>query len=659
VIEWFRPGEHARVERALLDLRALGVNELRTGVSWADWHSPEGEGWYSWLLPRLAKDLNVLPCFVYTPPSLGVAAKTSSPPRQPKLYADFVDVMITRFGVHFEWLELWNEPNNLNDWDWRLDPMWNVFCEMVGGAAHWAQRRGKKTVLAGMCPTDANWLRLVAERGVLEHIDAVGVHGFPGTWEYEGESWAENVAKVREVLERYGHGPEIWITEAGYSTWQHDETEQVRVFLGLLEAPVERVYWYSAHDLDPKLPHQDGFHKDERHYHFGLKRADGTPKLLFRLWQEGGVAGVRAAAPLLTSVRVSDAERPVLITGGAGFVGTNLAHRLLESGRPVLIFDNLSRPGVERNLRWLKGAHGAGLGVDIADIRDPYRLREAASSASQVFHLAAQVAVTTSLVSPVDDFEINGRGTLNLLEALRAQEAPPPLIFTSTNKVYGGLDDLSLRRQGRRYEPDDPLLRASGLSEERPLDFHSPYGCSKGAADQYVLDYGRSFGLPVVVLRMSCIYGPHQFGSEDQGWVAHFLIRALRGEPITLYGDGMQVRDILFVSDLIDALLLAQERVEALAGQAFNIGGGPENSLGLLELVELIGELQGRRPEVGFGAWRTGDQRYYVSDTGKFREATGWAPRVRVRQGVARLHDWLLEHRGLSARELAAGKVAS
>ncbi|HEY0179086.1 MAG TPA: NAD-dependent epimerase/dehydratase family protein, partial [Dokdonella sp.] len=281
-------------------------------------------------------------------------------------------------------------------------------------------------------------------------------------------------------------------------------------------------------------------------------------------------------------------DAPVLITGGAGFVGTNLAARLLGDGRRVLVYDDLSRRGVERNLEWLRARYGEDrLEVEIADVRDAERLARAVARAAQVFHFAAQVAVTSSLEDPVADFEINVRGTLNLLEALRALDRPPPLVFTSTNKVYGALDDVALEGTETRYRPEDAQIRACGISERRPLDFHSPYGCSKGAADQYILDYARSFGLPAVVLRMSCIYGPHQHGNEDQGWVAHFLIRALERRPITLYGDGRQVRDILFVDDLVDAMLACQRQIDALRGRAFNLGGGPRNTVSLLELLDL------------------------------------------------------------------------
>ena len=351
------------------------------------------------------------------------------------------------------------------------------------------------------------------------------------------------------------------------------------------------------------------------------------------------------------------AARPVLITGGAGFVGANLAHRLLAAGRPVRILDNLSRAGVERNLRWLRDTHGAALQAEIADVRDAAAVSRAVRDAGAVFHFAAQVAVTTSLVDPIEDFEVNARGTLNVLEAVRALPEPPPVIFTSTNKVYGNLEDMALALRGQRYAPLDEQVRAHGVGEERPLRFHSPYGCSKGAADQYVLDYAHSFGLRALVFRMSCIYGPHQFGNEDQGWVAHFLIRALDGQPISLYGDGMQVRDVLFVDDLVDAFVLAERQADALAGRAFNIGGGPANATSLLELVALIGELHGERPALRLDAWRTGDQRYYVSDTRAFQAATGWAPKHGVRDGVELLYEWLVASRAGArpAAALAAG----
>jgi len=350
-------------------------------------------------------------------------------------------------------------------------------------------------------------------------------------------------------------------------------------------------------------------------------------------------------------------DKVVLITGGSGFIGTNLADRIASSGRRVRLLDNLSRPGVEQNLRWLREVHGDRVSIEIADVRDAAAVRRAVAGVSAVFHFAAQTAVTTSLDDPANDFDVNARGTLNVLEAVRAQDSPPPLLFTSTNKVYGGMEDVPLRLRDLRYAPCDPAH--TGFGEDRPLDFHSPYGCSKGAADQYVLDYARSYGLNTAVFRMSCIYGPHQFGTEDQGWVAHFLLRALDDRAITLYGDGCQVRDVLYVDDLVRAFLLAEEHIGEIRGQAFNIGGGPANTTSLLGLIDLIGALHGRRPKVFFEGWRTGDQRYYVSDTARFQAATGWTPRVGVREGVSNLYNWLLESGDLGVVAATVGLHAS
>jgi CDP-paratose 2-epimerase len=336
-----------------------------------------------------------------------------------------------------------------------------------------------------------------------------------------------------------------------------------------------------------------------------------------------------------------------LITGGAGFIGTNLADRLLREGQRVRIVDNLSRVGVEGNLAWLRARHGERLEVIVGDLRNRVVAAEAVRGVDSVFHLAAQVAVTTSLDDPMLDFGVNLIGTVNLLEAARAQASPPAFLFTSTNKVYGGLRDVELDDVGHRYEPAAGAIRRAGVSEDRPLDFCTPYGCSKGAAEQYVLDYTKSFGLRTAVFRMSCIYGPHQCGNEDQGWVAHFAIRALGGEPITLYGDGHQVRDVLFVEDLVEAFLLARENIEAIGGRAYNMGGGPENAVSLLEVIERIGELHGTPPRTSFGPWRQGDQRYYVSDTRRFQEDTGWRPQVGADEGIERLYGWLREGAGV------------
>jgi CDP-paratose 2-epimerase len=338
---------------------------------------------------------------------------------------------------------------------------------------------------------------------------------------------------------------------------------------------------------------------------------------------------------------------PVLITGGAGFIGCNLADRIAAAGHDVIVYDALARAGVETNLDWLKERHGSRIRAVIADVRDEDALAKVAREAGAVFHMAAQVAVTTSLADPVEDFEINIRGTLALLEAVRRRGVPVPVIFASTNKVYGDLADIALSEDAECWTPADERVRAHGISEARPLDFHTPYGCSKGAADQYVLDYARSYGLPSAVVRMSCIYGPRQMGTEDQGWVAHFLIRALEGRPITIYGDGKQVRDVLHVGDAVDAYLSTWARIDAVKGRVFNLGGGPDNAISLRQLLRHIEAVLGRPVETRFEEWRAGDQRYFVADARAARQALELGAPKDWRQGIAELAEWLAEARGL------------
>jgi CDP-paratose 2-epimerase len=655
VLEWFELGEEERVERVAGQLCALGVRHLRTGVSWANWFADGGPEWYDWLLPRLAQDFELLPCVTYTPPSLGITRKSSAPPRRTRDFADFVDVLITRLGKCFTHIELWNEPNARAEWDYTIDPQWTAFCAMIDDAAHWARRRGKRIVLGGMRPIDPGWLAMLGRRGTLDKLDVVGVHGFPGTWEDSWPGWRESIAAVQEVIDQYGSRAEVWITEAGFSTWRDDAAGPLRALVDAVDAGAPRVYWHGAEDLDPDRPAIDRLHEDERAYHFGLHRTDGRPKLLARLLAAGGLQAVR------DTLRAAE-ERPprkprkrhAVVTGGAGFIGTNLTSRLVEDGHRVVVVDNLARPGAEQNLCWLKHMYGDAVAFELGDVRDRYALRRALIGCDRVFHLAAQVAVTTSLEDPIDDFRVNVEGTVTLLDELRRLEEPPFVLFTSTNKVYGSLPWLRLRRRRDRWEPTIAHLRAHGLSEDVSLDFCTPYGCSKGAADQYVLDFASSFGLPAVVFRMSCIYGPHQHGNEDQGWVAHFAIRTIEGQPITVYGDGAQVRDLLFADDLVEAMLLAHENAVTLSGRAFNMGGGPANSVSLVEVLELIGELHGGSPILMHEGERPGDQRYYVADTRRFAEATGWEPYVAPRDGIERLYRWLSESRASSRQRAVA-----
>ena len=337
----------------------------------------------------------------------------------------------------------------------------------------------------------------------------------------------------------------------------------------------------------------------------------------------------------------------IVITGGAGFIGCNLADALLQEGLRVQVVDNLARTGVRNNLAWLKARHGEGLTFHRLDVRDGAAVKEVLSGADVIFHLAAQVAVTTSVREPRTDFEVNAIGTLNVLEAARLSGRKPFVLYTSTNKVYGELEHMAVVEGARRYRFKDCV----GVAEDCPLDFHSPYGCSKGAADQYVRDYARIYGLATVVFRMSCIYGTRQFGSEDQGWLAHFLISLAMGRPITIYGNGKQVRDLLFVEDLVVAMKMAYMNREKTIGQIYNIGGGPGNTVSIwLELRNLLEKICGRKLDTpAMSKRRPGDQPLYISDIAKAARDFGWKPEVTVAEGVGRLHRWVAENQDLFA----------
>jgi CDP-paratose 2-epimerase len=656
MVQWFQMNRFEEVEKALEDLRQLKIARIRTNVSWADWQSEEGKKWYDWLFKKLGKQVEILPCFLYTPPSIALKPKTSAPPKNTDDFADFVTRMITDYGHYFEYIELWNEPNNPSEYDFTIDPGWKLFCQMVGAAASRCKQKGKKTVLGGMSPVDPGWLQQMFSNGLMDNIDIVGIHGFPGVYDYHWEGWSNEIQKIRTVLEQNQSKARIWITEAGYSTWQKNERKQLQEFIEAVNAGTERMYWAGLKDSSAHLAGQQHHRTDEKANYYGIKNADNSPKLLYTLLSSNSVNQLQQFNWMTMPVWGEPADKYTLITGGAGFVGVNLADRLLSEGKKVMIFDNLSRAGVQNNLFWLKERHPGNLQIMIGDVRDKEAVKQAVQKATQVFHFAAQVAVTSSLINPYHDFEVNALGTLNVLEAIRNAPQQPPLVFTSTNKVYGDLEDVGLVMNGTRYHPESLFFRQNGISEKRNLDFHSPYGCTKGVADQYILDYARTFGLKTVVFRMSCIYGPHQFGTEDQGWVAHFLIQALKGKPITLYGDGKQVRDILFVEDLVNAFLLAQEHMSTISGNAFNIGGGPKNTISLLELIDMIDNVSGIRPELNFDAWRPSDQKYYVSDFTKFKSVTGWQPVNDPKQGVTKLYEWLLENADIPSLNKKANK---
>lgn len=344
----------------------------------------------------------------------------------------------------------------------------------------------------------------------------------------------------------------------------------------------------------------------------------------------------------------------VLITGGAGFIGSNLAQRLVTAGYHVTVFDNLSRRGAAANLEWLHETLGGGFRFERGDVRDWDAVRQVASGVDRIYHLASQVAVTRSVMNPREDFEINALGTLNLLEAARTVGRDPVFIYASTNKVYGSLDDVGIVERPTRYEY---VGLPAGVSETYPLDFHSPYGCSKGAGDQYTRDYARIYRLKTIVFRQSCIYGPRQFGVEDQGWVAYFLIAATLGWPITIYGDGKQVRDLLHVDDLIDAYEMAIDHIDVTAGRIYNLGGGPRFSVAIwAEFGPIVEALIGHPLPVTYGDWRPGDQKVFIADVGRADADFGWRPTIRPQEGIARLVDWVRAHRVLFDRP---GSVAS
>lgn len=347
-------------------------------------------------------------------------------------------------------------------------------------------------------------------------------------------------------------------------------------------------------------------------------------------------------------------KRNILITGGAGFIGTNAARHFMEKGHRVTILDNLSRKGAEQNLSWLKNRHKnfAFKKIDMRDYRKLKNLFKQEKKIDTVLHLAGQVAVTSSITDPRNDFESNILGTFNLLEAIREtyglspakRKKSPFVIFASTNKVYGGMENVKIIEKGRRYAYRH---LTDGIPEKMPLDFHSPYGCSNGAADQYVIDYSRIYNMETVSFRQSCIYGYRQFGMEDQGWVAWFIIAAVLGKRITIYGDGKQVRDILFVDDLVRAYEVAMENRRKVSGKAYNIGGGIKNTLSLLELLSIIEELLGKKVRRSFGKRRPGDQLVFICDIQKAKKEFGWSPKIGVGKGVANLFRWVSENSGL------------
>jgi CDP-paratose 2-epimerase len=621
VLEWLCPGEYERAEQLLSDLSQLGISHLRTGVSWADYYTDAGPDWYDWLLPRLSREVVLLPCFVYTPPSLGIRPQTSAPPRDPRAYADWLDLVLSRHGTCFEHVELWNEPNNLSEWDWTLDPEWQIFSAMIGAAAYWVKKRGWNTVLGGMSPIAPNWLALMCKRGVMEYIDVVGIHGFPGVWEANWPGWHTQLAKVRHALSAHGQQADLWITETGYSTWKYDEFRQAQAFVETVDAAATRVYWYAAQDLHPARPTIDGFHEDEREYHFGLKRSNGEPKLLHRLLSDGGMERAKQFRVMAAGGRQPRTKGPwVLITGGAGFLGVHLAKHWLERGKAVRLLDNLSGPTSFDNLSWLQSEHHGLLDIHIRDLREPLVYEELLEDVETVVHLAAHTDLDAS--DPVEAYDTNTRGTILLVESLYAREPRPKLILASSWEVYGGLDGL---------EED---LERDGDDEQWPLRPDGSYACSKAAAEQYVLSQVRNESLPAVVLRLGPVFGPRQPATGESGWVRALVEQVVDPHATTTATPPHRRQNLLYISDCVAALALAESSFERLRGQVFNVGGEPGQSVRPRECLSLLD--LGSVVHSGTPEWR---RRLPGSDF--FKSQTHWYPVVSVQTGLRHLHRWL------------------
>jgi CDP-paratose 2-epimerase len=349
-----------------------------------------------------------------------------------------------------------------------------------------------------------------------------------------------------------------------------------------------------------------------------------------------------ACAMVYFSREIKDMNKTICITGGAGFIGTNASLYFQKKGYTIIVFDNFSRKGSKKNATYLQQNN---IQIYEGDVTDFNAVKKIIKKADIIVHLAGQVAVTSSILNPRHDFESNLLGTFNILEAVRTGGRNQIIMYASTNKVYGNLSHESITEEKDRYTLTNLPY---GISEKNPLDFHSPYGCSKGAADQYVLDYSRIYNLRTIVFRQSCIYGPHQFGIEDQGWIAWFLIALWNNKPITIYGNGKQVRDILYIDDLLDVYDLAIEKADSIKGEVFNIGGGLENSLSVWgEFKPILENIFKRNIIPQFETWRPGDQKVYISDIRKAKKLLRWKPEIKVIDGITMLHTWIKENKKL------------
>ena len=463
ILEWFHLGDRKRVRHCLDVLDGLGVRRLRTGISWADWMRPDGRKWIEWLIPTLAERVDLLPCFNYTPPGEAEHPATNAPPLSLTAFADFVCYQIELFGDAFEWVELWNEPDNHREWNAAFDPDYSKFAFMVGNAAKWARHFGKKTLLGGLANADPNFISLLHDHGELQHFDAVGVHGFPFSFEFYWEGWPTRVERLRERLDYCGSDAELWITETGYSTWRHDERAQLEHFVDAANAPAARLYWYCLQDLHPDRPTVDGFHSDEREYHFGVQTPAGGEKLLGKLWRK---YGADAMSEWLDVTEAAATEMPAhLVIGGAGETGSALVRALLDNGQAVELYDDLSGDGSERALHRLRDEFGDRLAVTVASVLDSHALRQSIERASHVTHLAWRAGGNET----ARNYEENTLGTFHVVNECR--RAGVPIVYGKRSEAQSpGLD-----RAG--------LLAAETLIKEAARDGHASAVAACDATD--------------------------------------------------------------------------------------------------------------------------------------------------------------------------------
>jgi len=604
------PGRYSAAERSLDSAAAAGISRLRLQIQLDDWHLPGGRNWFRWLTLRAREQFQVVAALARP----AMDTRDGPPPvwtQQPDVFGQFVTQALTQLGGNCEWLEL-SDPLGSSSWP-------DISRESASLLAGLGIPADCRLCLGGL-PLNRTWLERALEQGLFNSFQALAFRsaGDVGNW---AGNWRQGLAAARTARRQSGQ-EQLWLTpdQLGASSGTSAMGQELAACSQLLESSVDQIYLPACADT---------------------QRITGNPDLVSRIRRSGGNPALQTARPRRQIHTLAARPEADLVIGGAGFIGSNLAARLAAANRQVVVLDNLSRPGTELNAAWLSKCYPDTIRMVLADIRDFDAVYDAVSGARRVFHLAGQVAVTTSLDQPHLDQSINTLGTINVLEAVRRCSPPPLTVFTSTNKVYGSLADIPLRHTPRGYEPTDAGVRSSGIGEDRTLSFCSPYGCSKGAADQYVLDYAGTFGLPTAVLRMSCIYGPRQFGNEDQGWVAHFMRQMLDNQPITIYGDGFQVRDLLFVEDLINALLDVADHLPTHKGQAFNVGGGPFSSISLRGLLDRLAAMHGPMPPVRMRHWRPADQRYYVSDTSRLHALTGWQPTVNLQHGLKLLYTWM------------------